>query len=85
MARRQRTAEIKDAIEWFMAQDEATRRNALAELFEFAIVGEYVGVWSPGDRKELAAAEGRPVEYFEAPYFRNTGEPLGSPKYLRKD
>jgi hypothetical protein len=68
---------IEDAKNWLSKQTEEVRSTAFEQLLEFAIEAEWIGVWHPEDREELAAESGKPVSEYEAPYFRTSGTPLG--------
>ncbi len=68
---------IEHCVDWIMHSDESTLRKALTDLVEFAIRADYISVTDPKDRKLLSEESGKPVSYYETPYFSSCGEPLG--------
>lgn len=69
--------QTKRATDWFMRQPAEIQKVAVRELFEFAIEGEWIGMWSEEDQVWLVEEDGEDKTRYEAPYFRTTGEPLG--------
>ena len=67
---------VQLAVEWFMEATPGQQKKAIEELFDHAIKTEWVNVWSPEDRQELAEEEGKSIEEYAIPYFRTCGEPI---------
>jgi hypothetical protein len=67
---------IELGVQWFDTLDNQKKREAFLRLFEFAVEQEWIGVWDPEDREELAEDIGVSVEEYAVPYFTTCGESL---------
>lgn len=66
---------VEYSIKWFESLGPNRQRDALRELFDYAIQTDWINVWSKEDIED-AVADGEDEERYKAPYIRTCGEPL---------
>lgn len=65
------------ALQWYDTLTPNQQRKVFQQLLEHALETEWIGIWNPEDRIELAEETGQPIETYAAPYFKTCGVPLG--------
>ena len=78
---------IARSRKWFRSLPPEAQEAVFCELLDFAIVADYVHVWSDADARELAEEENKNIGYYRAPYFSSCGEPIHTwqQKWLEAD
>jgi hypothetical protein len=66
-------------VEWFCNATPDQQKQAVAELFEHAILSEWIDIRDDESQQWLADETGEPIENFGIPFFTTCGDPIASP------
>lgn len=67
---------IEKCLEWYQTATEEEKLVAIKNLFEIAIISDFVSILDRKDAEMCAEESGKPIEEYLAPYFSGSGNSI---------